>query len=315
MRTRFTLAAVVVAALLDGCGGAQSGAVPQALSETARTAKGSWMLPEAKNEDLIYVSGIYDVFVFSYGGKKVGDIANVITPGVCSDADGNVWVTTQGTAMKFAHGGTTSIAEVYAPIGYQFISCAVDPESGALAATLYRHRGAVEVGVYKNASGTPDTYSDSYARFLTYCTYDNEGNLFVEGRHLRRHAALAELPSGAGALTTVALDKAFGKPAGLQWDGQYLALGDSLNHVVYQVSVSGSEGTVVNTIHFHEWRYHLLSQFWIQNGVIGFMYSRLDFGLWNYPKGKSKIRSFLNGYETKGGNAISLAPSSTRSRR
>ena len=74
---RYALCGAVAAALLAGCGGSQPpigapGAMPQSSALQSQSAQrdrsGSWMLPEATSEDLLYVSdGFYgDVFVYSY---------------------------------------------------------------------------------------------------------------------------------------------------------------------------------------------------------------------------------------------------------
>jgi hypothetical protein len=58
-------AALFVAALLAGCGGAP-GAVP------SRVLASSWIGPEARGKDLLYVSSQYDcaVYVFTYPRGK-----------------------------------------------------------------------------------------------------------------------------------------------------------------------------------------------------------------------------------------------------
>ena len=76
------LLSIVVAASLAACGGPQppigpSGAMLQTSAIATHGARGkSWMLPEAKSEDLLYVSSDYDgVQVFSYPkGHTWGEI-------------------------------------------------------------------------------------------------------------------------------------------------------------------------------------------------------------------------------------------------
>ena len=53
------------------------------------------MAPEAKSEDLLYISDYYGVHVFSYPkGLHVGDIYGFASPaGLCSNKKGDVFVT------------------------------------------------------------------------------------------------------------------------------------------------------------------------------------------------------------------------------
>jgi hypothetical protein len=131
--------------------------------------------------------------------------------------------------LEYAHAGTIPIAQAYTPSTP--LSCAVDATTGDLAVTEYDDQAA-NVAVFKNIYETPLTYTDSDLPGLDYCSYDDQGNLFVNGTR-GKHVGLAELPSGGTSVQGIALDKKIGKLGGLQWDGQYLALGDSLDHVVY----------------------------------------------------------------------------------
>ena len=86
------------------------------------------------------------------------------------------------------------------------------------------------------------------------------------------------------------------------------AVGDERSNVVYRVTKSGF-GTIESTLAspFRRRGQELL-QFWIHNGVIAFMYSRLYYGFWNYPAGGHEIHKFRYAMGTTGGNALSLAP-------
>ena len=80
------------------------------------------MLPEAKSEDLIYVSSpdyyppsyTSNVYVYAYpSGTLVGTFTGFDNVGgLCSDADGNVWVTNAvsydsgGYVYEYGHGAT-----------------------------------------------------------------------------------------------------------------------------------------------------------------------------------------------------------------
>src|ERR1700729_3013592 len=75
---RYALAIGAAAALLAGCGGSQPpigapGAMQQTSTLATRAAHGkSWMLPEAKSEDLLYIAdpGSGGVIVYRYPRLK-----------------------------------------------------------------------------------------------------------------------------------------------------------------------------------------------------------------------------------------------------
>ena len=102
---RYALFGSVGAALLAGCGGSQPpigapGPMPQRPAIGTHVGRsGSWMLPQATSEDLLYISTLGpDVYVYSYpAGKLVGTLnCNFsFTVEECSDTDGNVFITNQ----------------------------------------------------------------------------------------------------------------------------------------------------------------------------------------------------------------------------
>jgi hypothetical protein len=84
-RCTFTLG--IAAATFAGCGASQPpigapGAIPQQSAIAAHAERGkSWMLPEAKTEDLLYVSSNDQgaVYVYTYPeGKIVGTLSGLV---------------------------------------------------------------------------------------------------------------------------------------------------------------------------------------------------------------------------------------------
>ena len=75
MRAAFVL--VLVATLLAGCGGAESGSVPQALALATRglAQQGSWMVKGSSGGPLLYVSLPYDrtVNIYTIPGARIGN--------------------------------------------------------------------------------------------------------------------------------------------------------------------------------------------------------------------------------------------------
>ncbi len=304
------LSAIAAAAALAGCGALGSAPVPSAMAPSVRAAgtktrAPSWMSPQAKKADLLYVSDQNgSVYVFAYpGGALVGTLTGFLAPsGLCSDARGDVFVTDTPALQiyEFRHGGKKPIASL-GDFGYYPNSCSVDPSTGNLAVVNYASSpsfGPGSVSVFPDASGRPTVYSDPNIREYFFGTYDAHGNLFVNGTNYgSTESDYAELPQGSGQFTDITLNKTIGYPGGLQWDGSSLAVQDASKDVVYRVNVSGSHGTVAGATHFRIDHSTLLAQFAIQGRTIVLPYSvrsrRLKkMGLWRYPAGGAPTKTF-----------------------
>src|SRR5580693_2694276 len=98
---RYALSSCVAAAMLVGCGGSQPpigapGAMPQTSASATRADRGkSWMLPEAKSEDLLYVTNYSYISVYSYPQDKLVGILNGFrsSVGECVDSKGDIVIT------------------------------------------------------------------------------------------------------------------------------------------------------------------------------------------------------------------------------
>jgi hypothetical protein len=296
---------VVVAAILVGCGvlplslskgqddtppiGAPGAMTQNSALATHPDGGKSRMLPEAKSEDLLYVGGggTYGyVHVYTYPqGKLVGKLTGLDLPyGECVDSSGDVWVITNfpNEAIEYAHGGTTPIATLSVS-GSNAYGCAVDPTTGNLAVAT---DGGV--AIFQDARGTGATYTDWGVP--SYCSYDNQGNLFV----IVSNYQLTELPEGSSNFIIVRLSKSESALRSVQWDGKYLAVGGvggAGKHAspvpVYQVSVSGSQATIVRTIHLAVPRQQPeYSDFWIEGSTIVQPIKRgKKIAIWAYPAG------------------------------
>ncbi len=84
---------ISMAALLAGCGESQSpigapGGMPQTSAIATHAERGkSWMLPEAKSEDLLYISTFNGVTVYSYpsdNGRWAYSVALALKPMDCA---------------------------------------------------------------------------------------------------------------------------------------------------------------------------------------------------------------------------------------
>ena len=314
---RYMLGVIAALGILAGCG-AHSQVTPTATAASQATHGKSWMKPGTSAEDLLYVTDKVNslVYVFSYPGlQKVGTLDGFNLPfGECIDGAGNIWIVNQSPpeAIEYAHAGTKPIATLSVPGDIPY-GCAVDPKSGNLAVTYSNNN----VAIYPDAQGTPLTYTDSAFYRLKFCSYDNEGNLFVVGSGWDR---VAELPQGSSSFIIVEFNKGLQAILSIQWDGKYLAIGGNQPaeragpEKVYQVQISSGYGTVETTTYLHHARGHgAFAQFWIEGSTIvqSFGDSSRYLGVWNFPEGGSPVTHYQQGSRTYlFGSVISPAYSS-----
>lgn len=248
------------------------------------------MSREAKNDDLLYVNadrpsaGGGEVLVYTYpGGKLVGTLGEYANPaGLCSDASGNVFVTTGGFeglnpgVQKYSHEGRR-LATLSVPAPWAS-TCSVDPTTGNLAVLNY----GTDVYIYHNARGKPVAYSTGLEN-ATYCAFDTAGNLFLVGQDNNRKNQLVEmLAGGSETFQTIELDRPI-TPTRVQWDGADLAVQGISPTFIYRMQVSQGRAKTVS-------RVRLIgagnSQFWISGSTIARATdTRMKIGVWNYPEG------------------------------
>jgi hypothetical protein len=248
----------IIAALalaLAGCAGV--GSPPQSVGAGA-AGDGSWMSPATQGQNLLYVSdeatNTVDVFTFPFG-TPAGVLQQIHDPvGVCSDKTGDVWVVNAPDhVVKYAHGAHSRGPTIEDPRALRLLACSVDPTSGNLAVTDTGRPGqAGSVVVYAGGKGSPKRFRSAQLTDVFFCAYDDDGNLFVDGLDGHYAFHLMELPQGGQRMRSIKLNQSVGFPGAVAWDGKYLALGDRSfrgghARAIYQISVSGTRGTVVGT--------------------------------------------------------------------
>jgi|HubBroStandDraft_4_1064222.scaffolds.fasta_scaffold00138_7 hypothetical protein len=300
--------------MLAACGS------PQLVAQRAAEARPA----SSSGNALLYVTDwkAGKILVFSYPtGPLVQSIADNQYPlGLCTDADGNVWVMNFGggenQVVEYAHGGTTPIATLDDAYG-EPRSCSVDRASGSLAVVNPSPPGVV---IYPSGSGSPQMYSPD----LDYpfaCTYDANGNLFVDGYHLHDgdHFRLSELARGSTHFARLSVKGAVGLPGDLEWDGADLAVGDYQSPgVIYRLEIlhrkkvamlvgtttlDGPARQAPEGVEFSLDQGSLIMPFGDQKNVN-------KIGFWNYPGGgyyTSELTRF--GGEELYGVAVSALPS------
>lgn len=286
------------------------------------SGRASWMLPEAKSDDLIYAYTENDiVVVLSYPqGKEVGQLSGFSgVSGACVDTAGDVWIVnfSPPEVIEYAHGGTTPIATLSDP-GAEPVGCSVDASTGNLAIVSYYPSN---VAVYQKAQGNPTLYTDPDFTEYGACAYDGSGNLFVDGAITV--GEIAELPRGSNAMQTVSLSEQI-FPRDLEWDGHYLAIVDNTGAPrgpipVDRVNITPSGGQVVGTTQLQSPGGHRPGdgvQYAIRGKTIvgpDRYEKRHEFSLlfWRYPKGGKPTRVIRN-IGAPNGAVISSAAGKTR---
>lgn len=267
----------------------------------------SWMLPEAKNDGLLYITDATfqgSVYVISYLQRQlVGTIEGLTQPlGECVDKNGAVWIVTPGPSrlIKYAHGATSPSATLF-NADQESNGCATDPHSGDLAVAS---EDPADIAVFKNARGPAKHYADhpGIPGFF-YCAYDDQGNLFGTSPNVTHQ--LAELPKGGKSLVAIAYprDVALGS---VDWDGQYLAINEIYGNqvsslTVDRVQVNGRSATIASSVRLsgrkEDRNNHQTVEFWIHGnrifgpahaGGIGWNFV----SVWRYPAGGRTVAHF-----------------------
>jgi hypothetical protein len=265
--------------------------------------------PGAVAQDLLYLSDVRTnmVEVFSYpSGALVQKLGGFGAPrSECADAGGDVWIAdTQALQIdEYRHGGTkatTALSTQGTPSG-----CAVNPRNGDLAVAGGSRRVVLsifhrsKIGKWRDAQ----LYTDESMRTGSFCGYDAQGDLLVDGHDSSGSFTLAELPRGAHSLKDLTVRQKIGAPGQIQWDGKYLAIGDAGADpaIVYRFSVSPSGVTRVGKTTLENG--DRVRQSWIDGDRIVGPNVSAGVVIWSYPKG-SQVKTFaLHGY----GSAVSKA--------
>jgi hypothetical protein len=309
-KTLLTALAVCAAAtLLANC----NNSMLSSQSATLRSANASWIAPDAKNQDLLYLSDYGDGTVRVYTwpkAKSVGTLSGFRrATGECVDPAGDVWITSYVSAeiVEYAHGGTTPIATLSDPGEYP-ISCSVDPTTGNLAVGNIETTGNGQgsVAIYPGAQGTPTLYADPSIDRVFFIDYDGKGNLYVDGRpNSSGGFVFAELPKGGGSFTDITLDQSIGMPGGVQWNRNEVVVGDQQAPYIYRFRITGSSGTETGDTPLNGG--DDVVQFCIQGKKV--VAPNADSGnamLWTYPAGGSATKT-IDGLNLPFGAVVSKA--------
>lgn len=323
--------AICIIVLLSSCASQSkdepSGVLP-AIDTPLRVgdAGRSWMNAGAARWDLLYVTnanGVVNVYRY-WQYKLIGVLTSFKTPqGECTDADGNVYIADYSAQQiyEYAHGGTSPVRTID-DSGYGPFGCAINPKSGDLAVAnyySYQSHSRGNIAIYRHASGKAVIFTDRYISGFKSCAYDTKGNLLAtdgngySSSYYGSH--FAYLPKNAVKLT----DVGFGTSSypfyvqGIQWDGKYWVI--SQYEDLYQLTISGSQGTFVGTIRLSgayddglgPFAFYRLTPKSPPTQVVGSstFESRGVVDYWKYPAGGDPIASITSKLDEPFGVAIS----------
>jgi hypothetical protein len=282
---RYALTSCIATAAFAGCGGARSpigapGAMPQSRPVLVATVHG---------RDLLYVSSDLATNVYTYPRGKLVSALGGSTGVICSNAAGDVFLSQVNVDVidEFQHGRSTPLAQLSEPFSSPH-SCSADRTSGKLAVVSSAGEGVAVFRPRKRHHWhLPRLYP--LPEYLFSCGYDASGDLFIDGRTQSNQIVLAELAKGTSEFKSITLDYDLTTVGTVQWDGQYLAVGDEDNTLIRRFSIQDFNGTQVGSLTLSG--PSSLAQFWIEGSiVIGADWSDSQVGFWNYPDGGSEMK-------------------------
>ena len=295
--------------MLAGCGGSQGQSIGMTPQGSTGTTPGRAQKASGSYGDLLYAAADARIEVYSFpAGVLINSFAPPELPvRLCGDSNGDVFVATESVSgpafiYEYAHGGSTPIATIQdgsASNPYRPESCTVDPTTGNLAVVNnIRYTAEQNVAVFPNAQEPPTLYDDSAVTGYTFCTYDEEGNLYVAGYQTYDYGPrLSELKRGDSAFIGIKVNHlSRGGPGTLQWFGGYLAyatlrgFGGKVAHDAVQlIKITGSKGTIVGRTRFHGGQPWMWIQGNIMIGPHKIKYGR-GIAYWSYPAGGEPIK-------------------------
>jgi DNA-binding beta-propeller fold protein YncE len=275
--------------------------------------------PASTGGRLLYVSDLYNSVVDVYSVpslKFVRKLSGFFEPqGECTNAAGDVWIADTGyeEIVEFAPGSTKPIATLPDALGYP-ASCAVNPIDGDLAVTnATGFSGNGSVLIFRNATGTPESFGNDLQVECLFAAYDDKGNLYVTGETAKAKYVLTELRAHAGSLET--LDVTGGTiyyPGVALWSDGKLLLGDQecrngTTSCLYVSTVSGKAANISSAIAFGD-ACDVVQVTLFDGALYGgnddkCTHSKGSVDRWSYPKGQREAA--VSGVHDPIGAAIS----------
>ena len=270
------------------------------------------MSPMAKSSYLLYASVSYAyVDVYSYPqAKQVGQLGGFAqAQGLCGNDNGDVWVTDPGTGdiTGYTHGGSKPIRVLDYGTKFTFQECAIDSTTGNLAVPIYAQSNGnnSKIAIYRRAKGKPILLPYPVFEPL-YCTYDDKGNLFLNGFDTASEVVFDELEKGAHTVRQIALPREINADGPLGWDGEYLAVFNSTSEEkfgIYRMTIVGNKAKEAGYTPLDGGNVSALA---IKTPIIvGSDPNSTSIDFWRYPKGGEPFKSLTNLFYSEG---VAISP-------
>jgi hypothetical protein len=223
----------------------------------AHAFKSALVMPDKKSRKKFgYISEFDGSSVSEFHFPKGANLTNSISgdepQGLCAEKGrGDFWVTNSGseTIVEYKANTTTEIASVSQAAYGDPAGCAVSDASsskGEVAASLIT---GGDVVLYPNGTGSGTEVADALEETF-FATFDDKGDLFVDGFNSEFIPAVAEMPAGSSTFHIVLLPNSIEFPGNIQWDGKYVTVNDQEAYDIYQYTVSGSSATLSGTVSY-----------------------------------------------------------------
>jgi hypothetical protein len=196
-----------------------------------------------------------------------------------------------------------------------------------------------DVAIYAGAKGNAKIYYNSDFGGFWFCGYDNESNLYLSAFDETSGSQLVRLANGSSSFEIISLNVRLSvgpyfRPS-VQWDGKHMTVSSASKGMrgplsVYQLSISGSSGTVIGTTELTSPKNNFEGQTWIEgegDRIIGSDVTLLgkenkgymSVSFWLYPKGGRPRQNSIKVGDVRNielsGATVSAALSDTRKRR
>jgi hypothetical protein len=273
----------------------------------------SWMLPEAKRKDLLYVADSQNsnVRVYSYPeGAPEGTLSGIYGAwAACTDKQGDIFISSTGYSpeiLEYRHGGKSPIAELQDGDSDFPTDCSVDPTTGNLAvvnASAYSGEASGNVAIYAGAQGEPTFIPAHGLTYLNSCAYDKKGNLYVDGMNSYRAQKFAVLKRGDLSFKSFKLNPRVCCLVPLTWHDDRLDVASGLT--IYEFRIKGRSGRETDDFPISGKGINRLAI--SHSTLVGSGYDTAAVYFWPYPSGGSPYKTITQGLNMPEGVAISLA--------
>lgn len=271
----------------------------------------SWVSPDAAKNELLYVSDAAnnEVYIYTYPANDlVGILTGFNNPhGLCVvPSTGDVWVTNTGasTIVRYQH-GTVLPVQSLKDNGQYPVGCSVNPKShtSTLAVSNAQSVSGGPGSVTVFVGSAPHNYPVTTMNTVAYLSFDNSGDIFVDGADLSGTFQFAELIKGHSSFKAIPLNQSIGRPGGVEGYSKYIVVGDESTNTVYLVV----KGQVVGSTTLSG--ASEVAQFFIDGTtLIGPDDGNATIGLWKYPAGGSPIQVITGSYLNKPTGAVISGP-------